>query len=115
METKLTRREILTGSVALGMLMRGRPGFAKASQPATPVHFDIPQHACDCHTHIFGDPAKFPFFSDPPYTPATAMPEEMSALHRTLHLERVVIVTPYDAGTDNGDSLYGMNVRGATA
>ena len=115
METKRTRREILTGAVATGMLLRGRPGFAKASQPATPVNFAVPEHACDCHTHIFGDPAKFPYFSGRTYTPETAVPDEMSALHRALHIERVVIVTPSVYGTDNSATLYGMEARGATA
>jgi hypothetical protein len=35
---------------------------ARASQPSTAVAFDVPAGACDCHTHIHGDPARFPFF-----------------------------------------------------
>jgi predicted TIM-barrel fold metal-dependent hydrolase len=115
MENKLTRREILTGTAAAGLLLRGRTVFAKASQPATPVNFEVPAHACDCHTHIFGDPATFPFFSGRTYTPETAKPDEMSAVHRALHIERVVIVTPSVYGTDNSATLYGMKARGATA
>ncbi|MEO6783612.1 MAG: hydrolase, partial [Bradyrhizobium sp.] len=52
--------------------MTGRNALAKASQPATPVNFDVPAHACDCHTHIHGDPEKFPFFSGRVYTPEPA-------------------------------------------
>ncbi len=89
--------------------------FAKASQPATPVNFEVPPHACDCHTHIFGDPARFPLSPDRKYTPEIAVPEEMSRLHRALHLERVVIVTPSIYGTDNSATLYGMKARGPTA
>ena len=89
--------------------------FAKASQPATPVRFEVPPHACDCHTHIFGDPARFPFWPGRAYTPETALPEEMSALHRALKMERVVIVTPSVYGTDNSATLYGMKARGANA
>jgi predicted TIM-barrel fold metal-dependent hydrolase len=111
----ITRREIITGATAVGALLRVRPAFAKASQPATQVTFAVPQHACDCHTHIFGDPLKFPFFSGRTYTPEAAAPEEMSALLRTLHLERVVIVTPSVYGTDNSATLYGMKARGANA
>ena len=92
-----------------------RAALAKASQPATPVNFDVPAHACDSHTHIFGDPAKFPFWSGRTYTPEPALPAEMSALHRALHIERVVIVTPSVYGTDNSATLYGMKARGATA
>ncbi|SHJ66282.1 Predicted metal-dependent hydrolase, TIM-barrel fold [Bradyrhizobium lablabi] len=88
---------------------------AKASQPATPVNFDIPPGACDCHTHIHADPEKFPFFTGRVYTPELASPEEMSALHKALHIERVVIVTPSVYGTDNSATLFGMKARGATA
>jgi len=105
----LTRREVLIGAAA------GRAVFAKASQPATPVNFAIPAHACDCHTHIVGSPDRFPFLPSRTYTPETAPPEEMSALHRALHIERVVIVTPSVYGTDNSATLYGMKARGATA
>ena len=105
----LTRREVLIGAAA------GRAMFAKASQPATPVNFAIPAHACDCHTHIVGSPDRFPFSPSRTYTPETALPEEMSALHRALGIERVVIVTPSVYGTDNSATLYGMKARGANA
>ncbi|MBR0970952.1 MULTISPECIES: amidohydrolase family protein [Bradyrhizobium] len=87
----------------------------RAAQPATPVNFDVPAHACDCHTHIHGDVEKFPFFAGRVYTPEPASPEEMAALHKALHVERVVIVTPSVYGTDNSSSLFGMKARGANA
>ncbi|MBR0817136.1 amidohydrolase [Bradyrhizobium liaoningense] len=88
---------------------------ARASQPATPINFDVPPHACDCHTHIHGDVAKFPFFAGRVYTPGPASPEEMAALHKALHIERVVIVTPSVYGTDNSSSVFGIKARGASA
>jgi predicted TIM-barrel fold metal-dependent hydrolase len=108
----LTRREILVGAVATGAVVRGRASLAKASQPLTAVKFDVPPHACDCHTHIFGDPRQFPYWPGRTYTPEMALPEEMSALHRALHIERVVIVTPSVYGTDNSATLFGMKARG---
>src|SRR5229473_1370471 len=112
----LTRRGILLASIAAGITtMPNRSVFATAAQPSTPVNFDIPAGACDCHTHIHGDPAKFPFFAGRVYTPELASPEEMSALHKALHIERVVIVTPSIYGTDNSATLFGMKARGATA
>jgi len=110
-----TRREILIGAMAVGATMRLRTSFAKAAQPATAVNFDVPAGACDCHTHIHGDPETFPFFSGRVYTPETALPEEMSALHKALHMQRVVIVTPSVYGTDNSATLYGMKARGNDA
>ncbi len=95
--------------------MRTKQSLAKAAQPATPVNFDVPADACDCHTHIFGDPAQFPLFSGRVYTPETASPEEMTALHRALHVKRVVIVTPSVYGTDNSATLYGMKARAVDA
>src|SRR3954471_9406955 len=111
----LTRRSLLLASVAAGMAVRNQDAVAKAVQPASPVNFDVPAAACDCHTHIHGDPEKFPFFSGRVYTPEPASPEEMAALHKALHIERVVIVTPSVYGTDNSSTLFGMKARGATA
>jgi predicted TIM-barrel fold metal-dependent hydrolase len=111
----LTRRGILLASIAAGVTMPNRTVLAAAAQPSTPVNFDIPAGACDCHTHIHGDPAKFPFFEGRVYTPEQASPEEMSALHKALHIECVVIVTPSVYGTDNSATLFGMKARGATA
>jgi predicted TIM-barrel fold metal-dependent hydrolase len=87
----------------------------KAAQPATPVDFAVPADACDCHTHIFGDPVEFPYFAGRVYTPPPALPEEMSAFHRALQVRRVVIVTPSVYGTDNSATLFGMKARGAAA
>lgn len=79
------------------------------------VSFEVPAGACDCHTHIHGDPAPFPFFPGRVYTPAVALPDAMAALHRALHVQRVVIVTPSVYGTDNSATLYGMQARGVDA
>jgi predicted TIM-barrel fold metal-dependent hydrolase len=95
--------------------MKTRTAFAKAAQPATPVNFEVPPGACDCHTHIHPDPEKFPFFAGRVYTPELASPEEMSELHKALRMERVVIVTPSIYGTDNSATLFGMTARGTTA
>jgi predicted TIM-barrel fold metal-dependent hydrolase len=111
----LTRRSVLLGSIAAGVIMQNRNVWAKAAQPSTPVNFEIPAGACDCHTHIHGDVEKFPFFAGRVYTPEPASPEEMSALHKALNMERVVVVTPSVYGTDNSSSQYGMMPRGANA
>jgi hypothetical protein len=68
-----TRRTILLASIAAGVTMRNRTALAAAAQPSTPVNFDVPAGACDCHTHIHGDPEKFPFFSGRVYTPETGV------------------------------------------
>ena len=111
----LTRRDMLLLTIAAGAMMQTEPGFAEPSQPMTSVNFDVPAGACDCHTHIHGDPARFPFFAGRVYTPEPALPEELAALHKALHVQRVVIVTPSVYGTDNSSTLYGMQARGADA
>ena len=110
-----TRREVLLGALAAGAGLYMRTSFAKAAQPETAVNFDVPAGACDCHTHIHGDPETFPYFSGRVYTPETALPGEMAALHEALHMQRVVIVTPSVYGTDNSATLYGMKARGRDA
>ncbi len=115
MPKTLTRRNLLTGAIASGVLLHGRSSFGKAAQPATPVDFDVPAHACDCHTHIIGEPTMFPLAADRAYTPETAKPDEMAAFHKALHIERVVLVTPSVYDTDNSAMLYGMKARGKTA
>jgi predicted TIM-barrel fold metal-dependent hydrolase len=113
----LTRRTFLltSASIAAGVTMPNRTVLATAAQPSTPVNFEIPAGACDCHTHIHPDPARFPFFEGRVYTPELASPEEMTALHKALRMERVVIVTPSIYGPDNSPTLFGMKARGATA
>jgi hypothetical protein len=109
-----TRRGVLLSSIAGAVVLSNRFAVGKAAQPATPVNFEVPADACDCHTHIHGDPEKFPFFAGRVYTPELASPEEMAALHKALGIKRVVIVTPSVYGTDNSATLFGMKARGAT-
>lgn len=111
----LTRREVLVGALGTAASMRPWTTLANAFQPATPVNFELPIGACDCHTHIYGDPQSFPFYAGRVYTPETALPAEMAALHKALRVQRVVIVTPSVYGTDNSATLYGMQARGADA
>ena len=114
----LTRRELLIGAAAAGAATAARPVtpvWASASQPSTPVNFDVPKDACDSHTHIFGDPARFPLASSRVYTPELASIPEMRQLHKALHTERVVIVNPSIYGTDNSCSLDAIKHLGPGA
>jgi predicted TIM-barrel fold metal-dependent hydrolase len=96
---------------------RGGLRLANASQPSTPIRFKVPDGACDCHTHVFGDPTRFPFAETRTYTPEPASVAEMRKLHRALHTTRVVIVQPSVYGTDNACTIDGIrqlspNARG---
>jgi predicted TIM-barrel fold metal-dependent hydrolase len=104
----LSRRDLLIGAAATGAATLVRPlttVLAAASQPVTPVNFAVPEGACDCHSHIFGDSHRFPFSPTRIYTPEPASIDEMRALHRALHTDRVVVVHPSVYGTDNSCTL----------
>ena len=113
----ITRRAALVHIASAGAALLGRRGraLAKASQPSTPVNFDVPAGACDCHTHIFGDATRFPFWSGRTYTPEPASIAEMRLLHRALHMDRVVIVHPSVYGTDNNCTLDAIRQLGSRA
>ena len=113
----ITRRKVLLGSMAAGAVAIWPSKFlmSGASQPSTPVNFPVPPGACDCHTHIFGDPHQFPWFPGRTYTPEPASVAEMRALHRALHMGRVVIVNPSVYGTDNSCTVDAMKQLGPRA
>lgn len=79
------------------------------------VTFKVPAGACDCHTHIFGDAQRFPLLPERSYTPEGASVDEMRALHRALHVDRVVIVQPSIYGTDNACMLDAIKQLGSRA
>jgi predicted TIM-barrel fold metal-dependent hydrolase len=115
----LSRRRFLIGAVAAGAMAVVRPPAsvrATASQPSTPVNFAVPKGACDCHTHIFCDPQRFPRAhprSDSSFEPASV--EENRALHRALHMDRVIIVQEAIYGTDNACALDAIRQLGPHA
>jgi predicted TIM-barrel fold metal-dependent hydrolase len=116
----LTRRDFVKQGVMVSAAVGTRQlrGVrASASQPSTRVGFKVPAGACDCHTHIFGDPARFPLSSGRTYTPEPASVDELRTLHRALHISRVVIVHPSVYGTDSACTLEAIrqlapNARG---
>jgi predicted TIM-barrel fold metal-dependent hydrolase len=83
-----------------------------ASQPKTAVGFRVPPGACDCHVHVFGTAAEFPFVAARGYTPPPASADELLKLQEALSLSRVVIVQPSVYGTDNSCTLDGMQRLG---
>ena len=81
----------------------------------TPPAFEVPRGSCDCHTHIFGPVEKFPYSSKRLYTPGDASIEDLEALHRTLHIDRVVIVHPSPYGADNACTVDAVRKLGPRA
>jgi predicted TIM-barrel fold metal-dependent hydrolase len=112
----LSRRDVLIRALAGAAALARRASLAAAaSQPSTAVSFAVPAGACDCHTHVFGDPRRFAFAAGRVYTPEPASVDEMRALHRALHADRVVIVQPSVYGTDNACTLDAIAQLGPRA
>jgi len=104
----LTRRQLLLGVAAAALV---RPRETGAAQ----LDLDVPAGACDCHTHVFGDPARFPFWSGRTYTPPPADVAAWEQVHRTLRIDRGVIVQPSVYGTDNRCLLDAISQLGRRA
>lgn len=77
-----------------------------------------PPKSCDCQVHVFGDPEKYPLRRGGAYPPPSdATMTEALRMHRTLGLERGVVVQATVHGTNHGilyDALAegGQNYRG---
>jgi predicted TIM-barrel fold metal-dependent hydrolase len=115
-DTMRSRRDILAMVPLAAVALRRMTSMpAGPSQPSTPVSFHVPDGACDCHTHVFGDPRQFAFAASRTYTPESASVAEMRTLHRALHTTRVVIVQPSVYGTNNACTLDAITQLGSTA
>ena len=112
----LSRRGVLTALAAGGLAQSLRPTISPENpNSTTPVQFDVPEGACDCHVHVFGDPSRFPFAASRTYTPESASVAQLLAIHRALHISRAVIVQPSVYGTDNASTLDAMKQYGSQA
>jgi predicted TIM-barrel fold metal-dependent hydrolase len=74
--------------------------------------FTLPPLATDAHCHVFGPAATFPYAPGRAYTPADAPKEQLAALHKTLGIERAVIVQASCHGTDNRAMLDAIAASG---
>ena len=61
----------------------------------------LPAGACDCHCHVFGPAARFPYAEPRSYTPADAPLADYLALLDRLGFDRGVLVQPSAYGRDN--------------
>jgi predicted TIM-barrel fold metal-dependent hydrolase len=65
--------------------------------------------------HVFGNPARVPFVDSRTYTPGLASVEQLRTLHRTLRMDRVVVVHASVYGTDTSATLDALKQLGARA
>ena len=74
--------------------------------------FRAPLLGCDCHFHVFGPAARYPYGADLRYPPPLAPLEDYLALARRLGFERFVFVQPSAYGRDNACLLDAMREVG---
>jgi predicted TIM-barrel fold metal-dependent hydrolase len=103
---------LLAGAAAAAAALRRQTAPAPAP---TPVSFLMPVGATDCHAHIFCDSKAFPMARDRSYTPEPAPVAELLALHKSLNIERVVLVSPSVYGADNSCMLEAIRTIGFRA
>ena len=61
----------------------------------------LDEHACDCHAHICGPAALYPYSSKRIYTPPDALLPQHRTLLNHLGIERAVLVQPSIYADDN--------------
>ena len=71
--------------------------------------FALPPGACDCHVHVFGPQAIYPFSEQRSYTPEDCTFDDLERLHGVLGIERAVIVHGGAHGTDNRVTLAALD------
>jgi predicted TIM-barrel fold metal-dependent hydrolase len=77
-----------------------KPCLAPDPNPSRPS-FALPEHATDCHMHLFGTAPRFPYVRDRDYTPAEASAASARALYDRLGIKRFVAIQPSVYGLDN--------------
>jgi len=65
----------------------------------------LPAGACDCHCHVFGPAARFPYAEPRSYTPDDAPLEAYLAMLDRIGCDRGVLVQPSAYGRDNAAML----------
>jgi predicted TIM-barrel fold metal-dependent hydrolase len=88
------------------------PLCAAPDRQPRPPHLPFPARACDCHAHIFGPAARYPYVAERIYTPPDSTRADYLALLDVLGVERAVLVQPSVYGTDNSAMLAALGAIG---
>jgi predicted TIM-barrel fold metal-dependent hydrolase len=76
--------------------------YAGVARPAAPPAEPLPPQSCDCHLHVFGDPAQFPDRnSHPVHASREASWEDAARMHARVGFARGVLVQPANYTTDH--------------
>jgi predicted TIM-barrel fold metal-dependent hydrolase len=91
---------------------RNRMGYLRQRDVTMAPSFAVPSGACDCHAHVIGDPAQYPFAPNRSFTPVEASHQEYLSVLYTLGIERMVVVQPSFYGFDNSCTLAAVAASG---
>jgi predicted TIM-barrel fold metal-dependent hydrolase len=69
---------------------------------------------CDSHVHVF-DPARFGYVTPRRFTPGQATAEDLERFHKTLGVDRAVLVQPSVYGSDHRCLIDALRYLGAKA
>ncbi|WP_244849242.1 amidohydrolase [Caballeronia sp. SL2Y3] len=114
----LSRRgflELACASLATAALPRTAAAEETWSSGSERPSFVLPEHAVDCHMHIYDD--RFPVAPGTKLRPPNATVEQYRQLQTRLGIRRNVVVTPSTYGTDNRCTVealkrFGNDARG---
>ncbi len=88
---------------------------APDAHPHAP-HFAVPPGATDCHAHVFAA-ARYGYQAERSYTPPDSTIGQLRTMHKTLGIQRLVVVAASVHGTNNNPVLDAIatdpkNLRG---
>src|SRR5262252_3302778 len=86
--------------------------LAPDAEPRSP-RLALPLGACDCHAHICGPAALYPYAAERIYTPPDATLDAYRRLLATLGVARAVLVQPSVYGEDNRAMLAALAAAGS--
>src|SRR5439155_8482536 len=116
----LTKGASLLAMTATGLVMPSAHAQEVQAVPNStgtePPKLKAPQHAADCHMHIY-DPARFAMPPNPRVAPSNAAVPQYRLLQQRIGTTRVVVVQPRNYATDNRVTLDALaqlapNARG---
>ena len=92
--------------------MTTRPTIPGPDPDTKPPKFKAPAGAADCHFHVFGPEAEYPYAARRRYTPARVLESDYKKMAGVLGLERGVVVQASPYGADNARVLEAVRVLG---
>lgn len=88
------------------------PAYLPFDPNPRPPKQTLPRGACDAQFHVMGDPVRYPPRPNAAYEMPSATVDRLLHMHRTLGIERGVIVQPTTYGADHQVTLDGLKVAG---